>query len=100
MKIDLSNKTIKDAIDLLGFNRAFSIVMEYDFTYSHIVFTFRKDRHFIYLMTYYKTFNSTVSKRINLDDPFDEIIEVYPNSAYDKEFKEIERKVNAGTKTT
>lgn len=99
MRIDLSNKTIKDAIDLLGFNRAFSIVMD-DYTYTHIVFTFRKDRHFIYLMTYDKTFNSTVSKRINYDDPFDEIIEVYPNSAYDKEFKEIERKVNEGTKTT
>ena len=92
VKIDFKGKTVKDVINEIGYNRPFSIVMEYDYTYTHVVFTFRKDRHFIYLTTYYKAFNSTVSKRINLDDPFDDCIEVYQVGAYDPKFLKLVEK--------
>lgn len=91
VKIDFKGKTVKDVIDEIGYNRPFSIVMEGDFTYP-LQMKFTKDKDYTYLSNCPLGRRDHMSSRINLEDPFDDCIEVYQVGAYDPKFLKLVNK--------
>jgi len=92
VKIRFEGKTVKDVIDEIGYNRPFSYIMDGDYTYP-LQLKFTKDKQFTYLSNNPKgKIGGNVAKRINLDDPFDEYIEVFQVGAYDPKFLKLVEK--------
>lgn len=91
VKIRFEGKTVKDVIDEIGYNRPFSYIMEGEYTYP-LQLKFTKDKEYTYLSNCHNKKIGGVAKRINLDDPFDDYIEVFQVGAYDPKFLKLVKK--------